>query len=126
MGTAKLVLFRQLSKVLVFAMVIGAATMLYQVFIFNRNVAHHWSEHWLFVDGIPHGVFLGVLMAMMWLWRPHALSSQYSHSYQVPDKDEEEETHCIGAAEESGDFMPFFETPSLKEESSASRLRVWE
>lgn len=102
--TAKLVLFRQLSKVLVFAMVIGAATMLYQVFIFNRNVAHHWSEHWLFVDGIPHGVFLGVLMAMMWLWRPHALSSQYSYSHQVADKDEEEETHCIGAAEESGDF----------------------
>merc|ERR1719379_2748626 len=114
--TAKLILFRRLSIVLVFAMLIGAGTMLYQVFIFNRNVAHHWSEHWLFVDGIPHVVFLGVLIAMMYLWLPHSLSSQYQHSYQLPTEDSaDEDTFGIGAAEEGGDSgsAPTAEPPAV-------------
>jgi hypothetical protein len=101
--TAKLHLFRNLSRVLVLALVIGGAAMLYQVFVFSKNISHHWSEQWLFTDGIPHMLFLGVLMAMMWLWRPHSLSSEYMHIEEVA-LDEKEKEPCIGNVDEENDF----------------------
>merc|ERR1712193_478032 len=92
---AKLMLFRNLSRVLVLALVIGGAAMLYQVFVFSKNISHHWSEQWLFTDGIPHILFLGVLLAMMWLWRPHSLSNEYAHKEEEP---------IIGHVDEENDF----------------------
>ena len=42
-----------------------------------------WSTLWIFTDGVNHAVFLAVLVAMMWLWAPSAITQRYAYSYQL-------------------------------------------
>mmetsp|Transcript_35056 Transcript_35056/g.80307 ORF Transcript_35056/g.80307 Transcript_35056/m.80307 type:complete len:473 (-) Transcript_35056:80-1498(-) len=78
--TEKLLLFSRLWKILVFAMTVATATLLFQIFNLSRNITDKWRYQWLLSDGIFHVLFLVVLAAMMYLWAPHKHSHWYSFS----------------------------------------------
>jgi len=89
--SAKLVLFRKLWWVLVLALVIGVLTLMYQIFVYSRDIADHWEEQWILQDFVGHSIFFFVLIAMMLLWAPHSHSQLYTHFTQLGDgKDDDE------------------------------------
>mmetsp|Transcript_6047 Transcript_6047/g.13369 ORF Transcript_6047/g.13369 Transcript_6047/m.13369 type:complete len:522 (+) Transcript_6047:129-1694(+) len=95
----KLLLFSRLWKILVFAMTVATATLLFQIFNLSRNITDKWRYQWLLTDGIFHVLFLVVLAAMMYLWAPHKYSQRYAYSQQLSldDKDGDVETQGIWA-----------------------------
>merc|ERR1719265_2793014 len=74
--TEKLALFERLWKVLVFSLVVAALTLMVQIFVFAQDIAKQWMYQWLFSDGVSHGLFLVVLIVMMYLWAPNENSNR--------------------------------------------------
>mmetsp|Transcript_39315 Transcript_39315/g.69151 ORF Transcript_39315/g.69151 Transcript_39315/m.69151 type:complete len:510 (-) Transcript_39315:79-1608(-) len=101
----KLALFQRLWKILIFALAVATATLLFQIFNLSRSITTRWKYQWLFADGVSHVLFLVVLAAMMYLWAPHKYSQRYAYSQQI-DNDEKEMQAPEGAqdvwAEEGG------------------------
>jgi hypothetical protein len=88
--TSKLSLFRKLYWTLIFAFAVAIAALMYQIFVYSRDLSEHWKEQWLLQDAIGHCLFLFVLIAMMLLWAPNSHSQLYTHFTQLGDKDDEE------------------------------------
>jgi len=86
--TQKLELFQRLWQILIVALAIATLTMLFQFFDVTREGTGRWRYQWLYVDGIPHILFLFVLVAMMYLWAPHKYSQRYAFSQQIGDDDD--------------------------------------
>eukprot|EP00929_Paragymnodinium_shiwhaense_P022206 TRINITY_DN14242_c0_g1_i4.p1 TRINITY_DN14242_c0_g1~~TRINITY_DN14242_c0_g1_i4.p1 ORF type:complete len:547 (-),score=94.57 TRINITY_DN14242_c0_g1_i4:18-1658(-) len=89
--TEKLTLFKRLWRVLAGAIAISGFTMLVQVYNLSRSISQSWQQHWLLVDGIPHLLFLLVLVAMMFLWAPHEGSKRYAYCEQLDMADADPE-----------------------------------
>jgi len=79
----KLLLFQRLWCILVISLTLAALTLFVQVFAFSRNATVLWKDQWLLTDGIPHAIFMFVLVAMMFLWAPHKDSQRYAYSQQI-------------------------------------------
>merc|ERR1712129_350554 len=47
-----------------------------------------WRHQWLHTDGMGHGIFVFVLMAMMYLWAPHKYSQRFAYSAPVEGDDQ--------------------------------------
>jgi hypothetical protein len=83
----KLALFQRLWKILIFALAVATATLLFQIFNLSRSITTRWKYQWLFADGVSHILFLVVLAAMMYLWAPHKYSQRFAYSQQVDSSD---------------------------------------
>lgn len=81
--TQKLQLFEKLWKVLLFALIVAALTLMVQIFVFAQDIAKQWMYQWLFSDGVAHALFLIVLVVMMYLWAPNENSNRYAYSQQI-------------------------------------------
>eukprot|EP00929_Paragymnodinium_shiwhaense_P050088 TRINITY_DN25246_c0_g1_i1.p1 TRINITY_DN25246_c0_g1~~TRINITY_DN25246_c0_g1_i1.p1 ORF type:complete len:510 (+),score=110.88 TRINITY_DN25246_c0_g1_i1:132-1661(+) len=81
--TEKLALFQTLWRILIIALSIATFSMLFQFFDVSRDNTSRWRYQWFFVDGIPHILFVFVLIAMMYLWAPHKYSQRYAYSQQI-------------------------------------------
>mmetsp|Transcript_50314 Transcript_50314/g.145924 ORF Transcript_50314/g.145924 Transcript_50314/m.145924 type:complete len:522 (+) Transcript_50314:70-1635(+) len=85
----KLLLFQRLWRILILALSIATFTLLFQIFNLSRDITSRWQNQWLLTDGVSHGLFLGVLAAMMYLWAPHKYSQRYAYSTQIGGTDHE-------------------------------------
>jgi len=131
--TEKLLLFSRLWKILVFAMTVATATLLFQIFNLSRNITDKWRYQWLLSDGIFHVLFLVVLAAMMYLWAPHKYSQRYSFStaqLSTDDKDDvDPETEGIwadqgaDAVEEEHDEGESFWAATRKDGNEGSSMK---
>eukprot|EP00747_Dinoflagellata_sp_TGD_P030829 gnl/TRDRNA2_/TRDRNA2_134894_c1_seq1.p1 gnl/TRDRNA2_/TRDRNA2_134894_c1~~gnl/TRDRNA2_/TRDRNA2_134894_c1_seq1.p1 ORF type:complete len:532 (+),score=102.35 gnl/TRDRNA2_/TRDRNA2_134894_c1_seq1:53-1597(+) len=83
----KLIVFQRLWKILLLALTVATATLLFQIFNLSRSISTRWKYQWFFADGVSHLLFLFVLAAMMYLWAPHKYSQRYAYSQQVDDRD---------------------------------------
>lgn len=94
----KLALFQQLWRVLVLALVAATGMLVFQVYTVSRSVVVKWKYQWLLTDGISHGIFLFVLMCIMFLWAPNKSSQRYAYSQQIGGHEPDS-----GCAQEMGD-----------------------
>merc|ERR1712113_328016 len=88
--SAKLLLFQRLWKILIAALAVATLTLLFQIFNLSRSITARWKYQWLLTDGVSHGLFLFVLVAMMYLWAPHKYSQRYAYSTQVDSGENED------------------------------------
>jgi len=84
--TEKLLLFTRLWRILVASLAIDSLCLLFQIFDLSRTITDRWRYQWFFIDGIPHLLFLLVLLAMMYLWAPGTTSKNYSYNAQAEGK----------------------------------------
>jgi len=85
--TEKQQLFERYWAILILSLLVATAALLYQIFVTTRDVAAGWKLQWLFMEGVPHVLFLVVLVAMMYLWAPHKYSQRYAYSQQIDDRE---------------------------------------
>lgn len=95
---AKLLLFQRLWYILMSAISVATFALLYQIFMFSSDMTQKWRQQWLFTDGVSHGLFLFVLVAMMYLWAPHKYSQRFAYSDQVESEDEKSREASATAA----------------------------
>jgi len=50
-----------------------------------------WASLWIFQDGVPHGIYLLILVTMMRLWTPNEKTQRLAYSQQLEQQD------CEGA-----------------------------
>lgn len=79
----KLALFENLFRVLAVSLVVAVVAQLHQFWMSSRDIEGIWRSAWLYTEGIPHMLFVGVLMAMMFLWAPHKNTQRYAYSAQT-------------------------------------------
>eukprot|EP00927_Polykrikos_kofoidii_P057633 TRINITY_DN5178_c0_g2_i1.p1 TRINITY_DN5178_c0_g2~~TRINITY_DN5178_c0_g2_i1.p1 ORF type:complete len:557 (-),score=62.46 TRINITY_DN5178_c0_g2_i1:71-1741(-) len=85
--THKLKVFRRLGKVLVFALIVATISQLLEFVTISRSIEDSWKSDWIYSDGVSHGLFACVLIAMMVLWKPTKNSQRYAYSAQIDDID---------------------------------------
>jgi hypothetical protein len=85
--TEKLKQFHGLWRVLIFALLLMTAGQVAEISTLARSIEVQWKTQWIYSDAISHGIFLLVLVAMMWLWRPHTETQRYAFSTQIDDQD---------------------------------------
>jgi len=83
--TEKLTLFERLWKFLIWTLTAATFTLLFQILNLTKSVTERWKYQWVLSDGISHTLYLLVLAAMMYLWKPHENSQRYAYSTQVDD-----------------------------------------
>merc|ERR1740121_2004958 len=106
----KLTVFQYLWRILIFALCVATGTLLLQIFNLSRHVTSQWKYQWLYAEGVPHLLFLCILVAMMYLWAPHKYSQRYAYSQTATDQDDKEKAGITGPesaqdvwAEEAGE-----------------------
>jgi len=106
----KLNVFQYLWRILVFALCVATATLLFQIFNLSRSITSRWKYQWIFAEGVSHCLFLFILVAMMYLWAPHKYSQRYAYSQTATDQDDNENAGITNPdsaqdvwAEEAGD-----------------------
>jgi len=85
--TEKLQLFTMLFAVLIAAIGVATLSFLVEVHNLSRPPQAVWKHQWILTDAVSHSLFLLVLVAMMWLWRPHSESQRYAFSEQLANTD---------------------------------------
>lgn len=100
--TAKIELFENLWRVLIFATGLGFTCFLYQIYLFSGELEvtpSKWGMMWLLGDGVSHFIFIIILGAMMYLWAPNAKTQLYAYGMQL-NQDEDFNADVLGV--ESG------------------------
>jgi len=97
--TDKLALFQVLWKILIFALTIATATLLFQIFNLSRSITTRWKYQWVFADGVSHVLFILVLAAMMYLWAPHKYSQRFAYSQQVDTTEHDHDGEAAAPAD---------------------------
>jgi hypothetical protein len=81
--TEKFQLFLTLFAVLIAAIGVATLSLLVEVYNLSRPPQAVWKHQWILTDAVSHLLYLLVLVAMMWLWRPHSESQRYAFSEQL-------------------------------------------
>ena len=59
----------------------------YETIVVRRtDLSYNWQNRWFFTDFGSHCIFFGLLMVMMYLWRPNERSQEYAFSIQLDAK----------------------------------------
>lgn len=74
-----------------------------------------WASLWIFTDGVPHGIYVLILVTMMYLWAPNEKTQRLAYSQQLEQQD------CEGGATE----MPAGVLLHLLLRSRLRFLRMW-
>jgi len=85
----KLRIFTLFWTSLVITLIVGSMVLFVEVLMTSRDITRQWRVQWLFIDCIPHMLYLAVLIAMIWLWCPNSNSKRYAYSREVPTEDEQ-------------------------------------
>jgi len=78
----RLLLFKRLIWILVFALVVAAVSCACQIVNMQRSVSLTWKYQWLLSDGIPCSLFVAIHASIMYLWAPNQYS-QIGASSQI-------------------------------------------
>eukprot|EP00922_Rhytidocystis_sp_ex-Travisia-forbesii_P014864 GHVS01022224.1.p1 GENE.GHVS01022224.1~~GHVS01022224.1.p1 ORF type:complete len:545 (+),score=45.94 GHVS01022224.1:150-1784(+) len=84
----KLQIFKRLLAVLIAALILFTMALFVQIYAYASDVAARWQVHWWLSDGVPHLLFMLVLLVMMCLWKPNQLSRRLAYFQELPDDDE--------------------------------------
>jgi hypothetical protein len=74
---------------LALGVVVGCVLLLvgYETIVVRRtDLSYNWQNRWFFTDFGSHCIFFGLLMVMMYLWRPNERSQEYAFSIQLDSK----------------------------------------
>jgi hypothetical protein len=96
--TEKLQLFTMLFAVLIAAIGVATLSLLAEVYNLSRPPQAVWKHQWIITDAVSHLLFLLVLVAMMWLWRPRSESQRYAFSEQLANVDMDGDAGATPAA----------------------------
>jgi len=89
--SAKLLLYRRFSRVLLVAVLISVAWVLGQMaFIMADSLDERWSVLWVF-DAFWHLLYFCMLLSITWLWSPSINNLQYAYYEQAEAEDEAED-----------------------------------
>jgi hypothetical protein len=55
-------------------------------FVRRTDLSYNWQNRWFFTDFGSHCIFFGLLMVMMYLWKPNERSKEYAFSIQLDSK----------------------------------------
>lgn len=89
--TAKLLLYRRFSHVLLVAVVVSALWVCWQmVIILSDTLDARWDKLWVF-DAFWHLLYLAVLLAICYLWSPSKNNLQYAYMDELQQQEAEEE-----------------------------------
>lgn len=91
----KLTVFRRLWFILISSVVAAILSFLCQIYSFSHH-STFWKYEWLFADGVSHIIFLVVLVAIVYLWAPHAHSQRYVYSQQIDNVETDKPNVVIG------------------------------
>lgn len=80
MQETKLIMFQKFSKMLVCAAAGAACTMIYIAHLFLGDPSEAWKSEWFYTEGVPHLLFLALLMTMMYLFAPGKLVQTLGYS----------------------------------------------
>eukprot|EP00922_Rhytidocystis_sp_ex-Travisia-forbesii_P014863 GHVS01022223.1.p1 GENE.GHVS01022223.1~~GHVS01022223.1.p1 ORF type:complete len:546 (+),score=44.21 GHVS01022223.1:87-1724(+) len=96
----KLQIFKRLLAVLVAALILFTMALFVQIYALASDVATRWQVHWWLSDGVPHLLFMLVLLVMMCLWKPNQHSRRLAYFQELPDDDElDDATPNIGSGD---------------------------
>jgi len=91
---------------LALGVVVGCVLLLvgYETIVVRRtDLSYNWQNRWFFTDFGSHCIFYGLLMVMMYLWRPNERSQEYAYSIQLDAKGGVAMGNPADEAEEGGD-----------------------
>lgn len=74
---------------LALGVVVGCVLLLvgYETIVVRRtDLSYNWQNRWFFTDFGSHCIFFGLLMVMMYLWKPNERSLEYAYSIQLDSK----------------------------------------
>ena len=92
--SAKLLLYRRFSHVLLAAVVVSALWVCWQMaVIVSDSLDERWDKLWVF-DAFWHVLYLAVLLAICYLWSPSQNNLQYAYMDELGQADQ----ISIGAA----------------------------
>ncbi|CAI9149303.1 unnamed protein product, partial [Rangifer tarandus platyrhynchus] len=67
----KLLMYKRLYAVLLLAIFLAIIDLLCQIYVASWDASFPWKNQWWLSDAVPHLLFLLVLAAMMFIWRPN-------------------------------------------------------
>jgi len=89
--SAKLLLYRRFSYVLITSIVISGAWVLWQmVAIVTDNLDDRWATLWIF-DAFWHVLHFGILLVIAYLWSPNKNNLQYAYMDELGQEEDQEE-----------------------------------
>ncbi|PFH33994.1 putative membrane protein [Besnoitia besnoiti] len=89
----KLLIYKRLYAVLLFAIVLAIIDLLCQIYVASWDASDRWRDQWWLSDAVPHFLFLMVLAAMMAIWRPNQQSRRLAYFTELGDIDDLEGDH---------------------------------
>eukprot|EP00921_Rhytidocystis_pertsovi_P013687 GHVQ01022233.1.p1 GENE.GHVQ01022233.1~~GHVQ01022233.1.p1 ORF type:complete len:552 (+),score=57.60 GHVQ01022233.1:390-2045(+) len=95
----KLQIFKRLLAVLVATLVLFTIALFVQIYAAASDVTERWQIHWWLSDGVPHLLFMLVLIVMMCLWKPNEHSRKLAYFHELPDEDELDDTPKLGVSD---------------------------
>lgn len=95
----KLLLFQRLWSLLLGAMSVASIALIFQVFELSQSITTRWKYQWFVADGIPHILFIIVLMVIMFLWSPAQNAKRYAYQAQGDDEDSNVDGKAKNAAQ---------------------------
>merc|ERR1712151_1286814 len=75
----KLKLFQNLWRVLALSLALVVLGRFCEIVTYARSIDAAWKTQWFYADGVSHGIFLFILMAMIIIWRPHVETQRYAY-----------------------------------------------
>ena len=103
--TAKLLLYRRFSHVLLVAVAVSALWVCWQMaIILSGTLDARWDKLWVF-DAFWHVLYLAVLLAICYLWSPSKNNLQYAYMDELQQQeaeDEDEEAEPMEATQYKG------------------------
>jgi len=96
--TEKFQLFLTLFAVLIAAIGVATLALLVEVYNLTKPPQAVWKHQWILTDAVSHLLFLVVLVAMMYLWRPHSESQRYAFSEQLSNVDMDGDARAASVA----------------------------
>jgi hypothetical protein len=89
--SAKLLLYRRFSHVLLAAVVVSALWVCWQMaVIVSDSLDERWDKLWVF-DAFWHVLYLAVLLAICYLWSPSKNNLQYAYMDELGQEAEDDE-----------------------------------
>ena len=105
--SAKLLLYRRFSHVLLALSVLSAGWVAWQMlFLLADRLDEHWATLWTF-DAFWHVLYLGVLSTICLLWSPSKNNLQYAYMDELSAMEEEGAEPDEDAAAPRDDDTPF-------------------
>ena len=89
--SAKLLLYRRFSHVLLVAVVVSGLWVGWQMLVIvSDSLDERWDKLWIF-DAFWHVLYLAVLLAICFLWSPSKNNLQYAYMDELTQQEAEDE-----------------------------------